>query len=268
MWQHRLYQGDIMKSKDSLQKEQLYREFVQREENLIHAPYNPELEFYSCIKEGDVEKIKQLCAEPLTEKTGLGKLSENELQHFKYHFAITAALAARYCIEGGMALSKAYSISDFYIQKVDASKSKQDISDLHFLMCVDYTIRMKNLRKKKICSQPVAKCIDYICESLHTRITLDTLADHVGLNPSYLSRLFKTETGQTISSYISDKKVETACNMLIYSEYSPAEIATILCFPNQSYFTDVFRKKTGMTPKKYQQEHFRSTPIGEKNDYI
>lgn len=110
-------------------------------------------------------------------------------------------------------------------------------------MCVDYTIRMKNLRKKKICSQPVAKCIDYICESLHTRITLDTLADHVGLNPSYLSRLFKAETGQTISAYISDKKVETACNMLIYSEYSPVEIATILCFPNQSYFTNVFRKK-------------------------
>lgn len=256
-----------MKSKENLQKEQLYREFDQREENLIHAPYNPELEFYSCIREGNVEKIKQLCNEPLTDKKGLGKLSENELQHFRYHFAITAALAARYCMEGGMSLSKAYSISDFYIQKVDTCKSRQDISDLHFLMCVDYTIRMKNLRKKKICSQPVAKCIDYICESLHTRITLDTLADHVGLNPSYLSRLFKAETGQTISAYISDKKVETACNMLIYSEYSPVEIATILCFPNQSYFTNVFRKKTGMTPKKYQQKHFRSTPIGEKTSY-
>ena len=75
-----------MKSKENLQKEQLYREFVQREENLIHAPYNPELEFYSCIREGNVEKIKQLCNEPLTDKKGLGKLSENELQHFKISF--------------------------------------------------------------------------------------------------------------------------------------------------------------------------------------
>ena len=56
-----------MKSKENLQKEQLYREFVQREENLIHAPYNPELEFYSCIREGNVEKIKQLCNGPLTD---------------------------------------------------------------------------------------------------------------------------------------------------------------------------------------------------------
>ena len=112
-----------MKSKENLQKEQLYREFVQREENLIHAPYNPELEFYSCIREGNVEKIKQLCNEPLTDKKGLGKLSENELQHFRYHFAITAALAARYCIEGGLDLSTSYTISDFYIRKADHART-------------------------------------------------------------------------------------------------------------------------------------------------
>ncbi len=244
-------------------KELLYKEFVQRENDLLHAPYNPELEFYSCIKEGNVEKIKELCQESLIDKKGLGKLSDNYLQHLKYHFVITCALAARYCIEGGLELSKAYSISDFYIQKVDQSKSAQDISDLHFIMCLDYTVRMKNLRKQKICSQPIAKCIDYICESLHTRITVETLARHTGLNPSYLSRLFKKETGQTISGYIRDKKIETACNMLTYSEFTPAEISSILCFPSQSYFTEVFRQKTGLTPKKYQTLHFRTTPIGK-----
>lgn len=244
-------------------KELLYKEFVQRENDLLHAPYNPELEFYSCIKEGNVEKIKELCQESLLDKKGLGKLSGNYLQHLKYHFVITCALAARYCIEGGLALSQAYSISDFYIQKADQCKTAQDVSDLHFIMCVDYTVRMKNLRKNKICSQPIAKCIDYICESLHTRITVETLAEHTGLNPSYLSRLFKKETGQTISGYIRDKKIETACNMLTYSEFTPAEISSILCFPSQSYFTEIFRKKTGLTPKKYQTLHFRSTPIGK-----
>lgn len=246
-----------------LQKEMLYKEFVQRENDLLHAPYNPELEFYSCIKEGNVEKIKQLCQEPLTQKKGLGTLSKNYLQHIKYHFVVTTALAARYCIEGGMDLSKAYSISDFYIQKADECKTPQEVSDLHFIACLDYTLRMKNLRKEKICSQPVAKCIDYICDSLHTRITVDLLAAHTGLNPSYLSRLFKEETGQTISGYIRDKKIETACNMLTYSEYTPAQISSILAFPSQSYFTEVFRKKTGLTPKKYQTLHFRSTHIGK-----
>lgn len=242
----------------NLKKEQLYKEFVQRENDLLRAPYNPELEFYSCIKEGNIEKIKQLCAEPLDEKKGLGKLCDNSLQNLKYHFVVTAALSARYCIEGGLEMTKAYSVSDFYIQKVDASKSEKEIADLHYIMCLDYTVRMKNLRKAKICSQPIAKCIDYICDSLHTRITVEKLAKHTGLNPTYLSRLFKKETGQTISGYIQDKKIETACNMLIYSEYTPADISTILAFPSQSYFTEVFRKKTGLTPKKYQILHFRS----------
>ena len=161
-----------------------------------------------------------------------------------------------------MELSKAYGISDFYIQKADTCKTVQEVSDLHFVACVDYATRMKNLRKQKICSQPVAKCIDYICDSLHTRITVETLAAHTGLNASYLSRLFKKETGQTISGYIRDKKIETACNMLTYSEYTPAEISSILSFPSQSYFTEIFRKKTGLTPKKYQTLYFRSTLLG------
>lgn len=249
-----------------IQKEMFYKEFVQRENDLLHAPYNPELEFYSCIKEGNVKKIKQLCeAEPLLSKKGLGKLSDDYLQHMKYHFVVTIALAARYCIEGGMELSQAYGISDFYIQKADKCNSAREVSELHFVACVDYTQRMKNLRKAKICSLPVVKCIDYICDSLHTRITIDVLAKHTELNASYLSTLFKKETGQTISGYIRDKKIETACNMLKYSEYTPAEISSILAFPSQSYFTEIFRKKTGLTPKKYQSLYFRSTDIGKNN---
>ena len=48
----------------SIQKEIFYREFVQRENDILRAPYNPELEFYSVIKSGNVAKIRQLCEEP------------------------------------------------------------------------------------------------------------------------------------------------------------------------------------------------------------
>lgn len=109
----------------------------------------------------------------------------------KYHFVITTALVARYCIEGGMELSTAYGLSDFYIQKADQCRTPKEVSDLHPVMCEDYTKRMKNLRKQKICSKHIADCIDYIYEHLHTRITIHDLSEYVGLNPSYLSRLFK-----------------------------------------------------------------------------
>ena len=233
-----------------LKKELVYREFVQRENNLLRAPYNPEVSFYTAIKEGDVAKVEQLCQESLLDKEGLGTLSDHYLQNIKYHYVITTAIIARYCIEGGMELSNAYSLSDFYIQKADRCK-------------MDYAKRMRNLRKSKISSLHIAVCLDYIYDHLHTHITAEQLAKLTGLNISYLSRLFKKETGQTISNYIRDKKIETAKNMLLYSDFSPSEIASILAFPSQSYFTEVFRKTTGVTPRKYQESFLRTTALGK-----
>ena len=240
-------------------REQFYKEFVQREENFLRAPYNPEIEFYNTIKTGDVKRTKELCKEQLVDKPGLGRLSDNPLQNLKYHFVITTAQVARYCIEGGMDLSEAYSLSDFYIQKADRCRKMQEVTDLHPIMSVDYATRMRRLRKNAICSKQVALCIDYIFDNLHERITVEELADYVSLNPSYLSRLFKSEVGTSISDYIRQKKIETAKNMLIYSDYKPAEISSTLAFPNQSYFTEVFRKQTGLTPAKYRKQFFQAT---------
>lgn len=248
------------------QKELVYRNYIQLENNILHAPYNPELEFYSVIKSGDIEKTKELCKVSLLVKPGLGILSDVFLRNIRYHFIITTALVARYCIEGGLDLTTSYSLSDFYIQKADKAKTPEEIAELHPEMCINYAKRMRSLRKNKICSKPVAVCIDYICENLHTRITINTLSDIVKLNKSYLSRLFKKEVGKTISDYIQDKKIETAQNMLIYSDFSPAQIASILAFPNQSYFTEIFHKKTGMTPKNYQVLNFRNMQIGNLDD--
>lgn len=246
-----------------LQKELVYREYIQRENNILHAPYNSELEFYSVIQAGNVEKTKELCQDSLLTKEGLGKLSDDYLQHIKYHFVITTALVARYCIEGGMELSQAYSLSDFYIQMADKKKKPEEVVALHPKMCVDYAKRMRSLRKQKVCSKHIALALDYIYDNLHTRITLPVLADYVGLNESYLSRLFKKETGQSVVNFIQTKKLETAQNMLIYSDYSPAQIANTLAFPSQSYFTELFRKKTGVPPTKYRAMHLRSINVGK-----
>lgn len=244
-----------------MKEELFYQEYVQRENEILHAPYLPEMEFYFVIQSGNIPKIKELCQQKLDQKEGLGVLSKNSLQNMKYHFVITTAMVARYCIEGGMEVSAAYNLSDFYIQKADQCTSIQSISDLHPVMCLDYGKRMKNLRKQKVRSLPVARCIDYIYENLHTRITVEELAERIQLTPSYLSRLFKKETGSSISEYIQQKKIDTAKNMLIYSEYSPAQISSTLAFPSQSYFCAVFKKKTGLTPMKYRMHYFRSSPM-------
>ena len=90
------------------------------------------------------------------------------------------------------------------------------------------------------------------------------LAEHVGLNASYLSRLFKKETGISVSEYIQQLKIDTAQNMLLYSDFTPARISSVLAFPDQSYFTQVFKKYTGMTPMKFRSMHLREISLNEK----
>ena len=193
-----------------LKKEYAYKEFLRKEDDILRAPYTPELAFYSLIRSGDTEQVRRMCQESFIDKQGFGKLSENPLRNIRYHFIITIALIARYCIDGGLDVSTSYGLSDFYIQKADTCTTPEEISELHFTAVMDYTGRMKKLRKEKICSQQIAKCIDYIHDNLHTRITMETLANHVGLNPSYLSRLFKKETGCSVSEYIRNLKIDAA----------------------------------------------------------
>lgn len=128
----------------NIPQELLYQQYVRRELETYRAPYDPEPEFYSYVRQGNTEKVKELCHESFQEKKGLGVLSDSPLQNLKYHFTITAAMLARYCIEGGMEVTEAYDLSDYYIHKADQMKSKKEISALHPQMCLDYTTRMEN----------------------------------------------------------------------------------------------------------------------------
>ena len=248
----------------NIQNELCYVEYLNRENEILHAPYNPELEFYLSVQSGNLIKVKELCRESLLDKKGLGKLSESYLQNIKYHFVITTAIIARYCIDGGLEQTEAFTISDFYIQKADKAKTPEAVASLHPQMCIEYTKRMRNLRKKKITSPHIVKALDYIYDHLHTKISTSILAEQTGLNPSYFSRLFKEETGLSVTEYIINKKIDTAKNMLIYSDYPISQISEILAYPSQSYFTEIFRKTTGMTPVTFRNKHIRQ--LGIKND--
>ena len=114
---------------------------------------------------------------------------------------------------------------------------------------------MADMQKTETHSKAVNECMDYIHYHLHEKITVAILAQHVHLNPTYLSELFARETGTSLSQYITDKRMEAAENMLKYSEYSFNEIAQILAYRSQSHFTKVFKKHSGMTPGEYRAKY-------------
>lgn len=229
-----------------------YQNFLHREFNIVHAPYEPEKEFFEAIKTGNIKKVSKLVETTIVDKEGLGTLSQDPLRNIKYHLIISIASIARVCIEGGLPVSESFHMSDYFIQLTDQAKTFQEIANIHYNMSLQYTKRMKLLRKETICSRPIAKCMDYIYENLHTRITIEDLCSVTGLSNAYISRLFKKETGHTVNRYILLKKIETAKSMLTFSDYSIADISASLAFPSQSYFTKVFKDECDITPKQYR----------------
>ncbi|MDI9499094.1 MAG: AraC family transcriptional regulator [Bacillota bacterium] len=92
----------------------------------------------------------------------------------------------------------------------------------------------------------------YVEAHCHENLRLADLARLCQLSPSYLSRIFKRETGVTLQQYINQVRVEKARSLLLGSDSRIVDIALALGFQDQSYFTKVFRRMTGQTPMQYR----------------
>ena len=242
-----------------LSKDWYRSEFVNQEIIESHRVIEEEFTFYDAIAAGDIEYVKRDCAEhTFSSPDGMGKLSENPLRNLRYHFVVTTAMITRYCVHAGMEQEKAYSMSDYYILKMDKCQTLEEISELHDAMCIEFCNQMHIVKKSQILSKPIVLCLDYIYSHIHYRITIEELAEYLNISESYLSKLFHKEMGIPVSQYILDLKIEKAKNLLQFSDYNIVDIANYLSFSSQSHFIQVFQKKTGLTPHKYRTRNFRS----------
>jgi two-component system response regulator YesN len=99
----------------------------------------------------------------------------------------------------------------------------------------------------------VQKLKAYINENLYEELTREELASYVYLNPAYLSRLFRKETGLSLSDYILQERMRKAADMLLCTDKTISEIADSLGYDNFSYFARLFKKIYGMTPQYYRK---------------
>ena len=221
-----------------------------------HRQPTEEFLFYQAVTNGDVETVRKNCEqERFLDSEGVGRLSRNPITNLKYHFVITTAMITRLCKQKGMELEQAFRMSDFYIQRLDDIHTVQGVRSLHDEMVLDDTEKMRRICRSDTNSRHISVCKEYIYSHLKERITIEDLADELGVSASYLSRLFKKETGDSVSAYIRRQKIEMAKNLLRYSDYSMIDIANRLSFSSQSHFIQQFREYTGMTPKKYRDLH-------------
>ncbi len=226
--------------------------------NITHSSYDKEVSFYESVRNGNYEMAKFLSS-PLCGE-GYGILSKDPLRNIKYHLVVSIAMITRFCIEGGMPSEDAYTLSDKLINKTDEAETIDEVHKIHEQMIELYCTAMYEVRLKGIYSLQVVKAIDFIKGHIYQKVGINEIAEHLGISVPYLSRLFKSETGENISEYIIKRKVETSLIMLKYSNKSIAEISVELNFSSQSYFTKVFKKYVGLTPKDYKNSNFFISP--------
>lgn len=103
-----------------------------------------------------------------------------------------------------------------------------------------------------VSSATVTKIRQYIRSRLSEEITRDELAAYVYLNPAYLSRLFKKETGLSISDVIIQERLQKAKQLLEETELKITDIAEQVGYTSLGSFSNLFKRIVGATPQQYR----------------
>ncbi|TFE22777.1 response regulator [Cohnella luojiensis] len=101
--------------------------------------------------------------------------------------------------------------------------------------------------------QAVEVALQYIQSNYHAELSLEKVASVVYLNPIYFSQLFKQKTGRGFKEYITHLRLERAMELLRGSELKIADISERVGYPDMRHFSQIFRKKNGVTPSEYRQ---------------
>lgn len=103
----------------------------------------------------------------------------------------------------------------------------------------------------------VRMAIHYVDNNYREDITLEQLAQKYYISVSYLSRKFKSLTGENFSAYLKRKRIAYACELLTSTELSVAEVGNICGYPNCFCFSRTFKDATGIPPSQYKERGSR-----------
>lgn len=105
----------------------------------------------------------------------------------------------------------------------------------------------------------IRQAISYLEENFSSDISIENVADTIGINKSYLSRTFKAEVGRNISVYLNELRISKAISMMEKREYKTTDIVYAVGYNSTQNYYHAFKQVMGVTPKEYRKN---------KNAYI
>lgn len=171
---------------------------------------------------------------------------------------IICSISGIFAILGNAPYKRVIGLIESFSTNVTNMKLPQEI-----VLKTAYTLEtlayLVSLSSNSAYSLHIKRVMQYIKSHYKEKITLKMLAEHVNLNPVYLSSLIKKETNLSLLDNINLIRLEEGKNLLIFTNKSIQEISFLLGYNYQNHFNNVFKKFTGMTPLEFRQNYGRNS---------
>lgn len=229
---------------------------------LLEKTYTNEDELLNAIAHGNTTKALA-CYESI-DTLNFKSRSSDILKHTQ-SLAITCnTLLRRAAYEAGVHPFYIDNVSNNFARMINDCSSVQEVQTSYAYMIKSYC-RLVNKYNLSSYSQTVRHILVTVDASLDGDLTLKRFADELFLSTSYLSTLFKKEIGLTLTDYVNKSRITAAQKLLRSTRLSTQQIAIDCGIPDIHYFTRLFRRQTGMTPKEWRTQ---SVPeqISEKEE--
>lgn len=217
--------------------------------NCVESRYSFENQLMQAVSHGNLAQIDQL----LAHEKGIRYIPRltNALRDYKNYMVVFNTLLRKAAEQGAVHPVYLDQLSSKFARKIEALTSVSDHS-LEREMLHKYCLLVRNHSVKGY-SPIIQKVINQIDLNLTSDLGLKTLSEMFNISAGYLSTLFKKETGSTLTDYVNKKRIEHAILLLNTTQLQIQTIASYCGITDINYFTRIFKKFCGMTPKKYKE---------------
>lgn len=161
-------------------------------------------------------------------------------------------LLSRASLEGGADSTQIFGLNYRYLSEIHNFTKIEDLTYWLSNIMKRFTDCVFNLKDVKHVDV-IYKASDYIKRNYMTKLTLEDVAAHVYLSPSYFSKVFKDEMKCNFNAYLNKVRIDMSKKLLLNDNIALVDISNMVGYEDQSYFTRVFKKMTGASPGRFRE---------------
>ncbi len=217
---------------------------------ILEQRYEIEQKLIQAVTNGQLHKAELYLSQMSSQQ--YERRTDNPLRDYKNYAIIMNTLLRKAIEAAAVHPTHIHAISSQYAKRIELITSQTAFLSLVKEMVRKYCLLVKNHSLKGY-SMLVRKVITNIIYDLTADLSLKVQAKELNVNPSYLSTLFKKETGQTLTEFVNHKRIEHAILLLNSTDMQIQVVAQYCGIPDVNYFTKTFKKIVGKTPKEYRE---------------